>query len=245
MAYIESPPVLSGEEAQKLEQMYRYLQRMSDQVQECLNNITVEDFVPEQQKVISVIMNEGATSAELNDQREALKSIIVKTAEVIRSEQEEIRTTLESHYQALSNQFGAYERDLTNNITATAEGIIQEYQFVERIQALDDDTADLKEYKTSTSQYIKSGLLNPEDPSNPVFGVEVGNHMDSANPQKCARFTGDRLSFFLNNAEVAYISNSKLFIKESEVLNSMKMGGYVWRILSDHSMGLAWEGVSS
>lgn len=49
----------------------------------------------------------------------------------------------------------------------------------------------------------------------------------------------------MNNVEVAYFSNSKMFIKESEVLNSMKMGGYVWRILSDNSMGLAWEGGNS
>lgn len=178
---IESPPILSGEDAQKLEQMYRYLQRMSDELEKALNNLTADNFVPEIRMAITTGTAEEATKTDLAQQSSTLKSIIIKTADIIRSEQDEIRTTLESHYQALSNQFGAYERDLTNNITATAEGIIQEYQFVERIQALDDDTAELKEYKTSTSQYIKSGLL--DDTGDPVFGVEVGNAMDTDNPQ--------------------------------------------------------------
>ena len=239
---IESPPILTGEQAEKLEQMYRYLQRMSDQVQDCLNGLTIENFVPEQQKAITEIVSNGATGADLSKQRDSLKSIIIKTADIIRSEQEEIRTTLESHYQALSNEFGAYQADLTNRITATAEGIIQDYRFVERIQALDDDTSALNEYKTSTSQYIKTGVVDTDSQGRPVIGVEVGTAMDTDNPNRSARFTSDRLSFFQNNTEVAYLSNRKLFINETEVLSSMKMGGYVWRILPDHSLGLAWEG---
>lgn len=242
MAYIETPPILSGEEAQKLEQMYRYLQRMAEQVQDCLNGITVDNFVPEQQKQISQIIQSGATQQQMTEQKDTLKSIIIKTANIIRSEQEEIRTQLTSRYQALSDQFGDYERELTNNITATAEGIIQEYQFVERIQALDEDAAGLKEYQTRTSQYMKTGIVDTDDQGRPIIGVEVGTAMDTDSPQRCARFTSDRMSFFQNNTEVAYMSNQKLFIGESEVLRSMKMGGYVWRILSDNSMGLAWEG---
>ena len=242
MAYIETPPILSGEEAQKLEQMYRYLQRMAEQVQDCLNGITVDNFVPEQQKQISQIIQSGATQQQMTEQKDTLKSIIIKTANIIRSEQEEIRTQLTSRYQALSDQFGDYERELTNNITATAEGIIQEYQFVERIQALDEDAAWLKEYQTRTSQYMKTGIVDTDDQGRPIIGVEVGTAMDTDSPQRCARFTSDRMSFFQNNTEVAYMSNQKLFIGESEVLRSMKMGGYVWRILSDNSMGLAWEG---
>lgn len=242
MAYIETPPILNGEEAQKLEQMYRYLQRMAEQVEECLNGITVDNFAPEQQSAIKVMLKDGATSEQLTQQKDTLKSIIIKTADIIRNEQDEIRTTLESHYQALSDQFGSYERDLENRITAGAEGIIQEYQFVERIQALDDDTAELTEYKNSTSQYIKTGIVGQDGQGRPIIGVEVGTAMDTDEPQRAARFTSDRMSFFQNNVEVAYMSNRKLFIGESEVLTSMKMGGYVWRILSDKSMGLAWEG---
>lgn len=242
MAYIESPPILSGEEAQKLEQMYRYLQRMSDQVQECLNSISVENFVPEQQTAISTILSSGATNTQLAEQSNSLKSIIVKTADIIRSEQDEIRTTLESHYQALSDQFGAYQRDLTDQITIGAEGVLQEFRVETRLNQLDTQTSELQEFNSVTKQYIKEGLLETDGLGHDVFGVEVGSHMDTDSPQRCARFTSDRLSFFQNNTEVAYLSNRKLFIGESEVLTSMKMANYVWRILSDGSLGLAWEG---
>lgn len=235
MAFVESPPVLSGDTAQKLEQLYRYLQRVSDQLQTGLGNLTIENFSPELQETVT--NGSGASKDDMSRQADSLKSIIVKTAEIIRSEQQELRTTLESHYQALSDQFGAYERDLTNRITATAEGIIQEYEFVEIIQDLQADTAEMQSYVTHTSEYIKTGVIGDDG----SVGIEIGEKMNTATPRKVMRITKDRLSFYVNDTEVAYMSNSMLYITNSEVLNSMRMGNYVWRILQDGSMGLAWE----
>ena len=42
------------------------------------------------------------------------------------------------------------------------------------------------------------------------------------------RMKNDRISFYENNSEVAYISNRKLYITDSEVINSLKLGQYAW-----------------
>ena len=232
--FFDSPPVLQGDEKGQLLQLQRYLMAMSDKLNLALMDITIEQMAPETRQTIT-------QTKETNEkQYETLKSMIVKTAEIVRNEMTEITARLESNYEALSSQFGTYERDLENTITATAEGILQEYDYEERISGLENGT---DAFYRRINQYIFSGLV---DEANGKYGIAIGENVTAydanGNPylntnRKTATFTMDRLSFWQGTVELAYFSNQVFHIAQGEVTQSMKMGNHTWKVLSDGSVG--------
>ena len=234
--FFDNPPMLSGTEEEQLKATWRYLSAMSEKLNIALNQISIEQMEPETR---TQIMTAGQTA--ITEQATALKSMIIKTAEVVRHEMDEITAHLEDNYTALSSQFGEYERNLTSNITATAEGILQEYQYTEKITALEEGT---ESFQRNLSQYIFTGLVDEE---NGKYGIAIGENVTAYDAQgnpymnterKTATFTMDRLSFWQGEKELAYFSDSVFHIAQGEVTDYMKMGNHTWKILADGSMGL-------
>ena len=50
--FFDNPPTLSGQERQQLEQLHRYLQTMSDKLNNALMTISIEQMTPETQQEI-------------------------------------------------------------------------------------------------------------------------------------------------------------------------------------------------
>ena len=232
--FFDNPRTLSGSTDEKLRSLYNDLFTMSNKLNDALMNISIGQMAPE----VRTAVQTGAQGAKMNEQRvNALKSMIIKTAEIVRSEMQEIRVSLESHYEAISSQFGTLTQNLDAQISATAAGILQNYNFEERITGVEQDT---EEFIRKTSQYIFSGMLS-DSPA--TYGIAIGYNvtnqdgtLNSAN--KMATFTADRLSFWLNNAEVAYLSNNVLHIANGEISDTLRMGSYVWKTLAGGAMGL-------
>ena len=234
--FFDNPPMLTGSEEEQLKATWRYLSIMSEKLNNAFNSISIEQMEPATR---TQIVSAGQTA--ITKQAESLKSMIVKTAEVVRHEMQEISAHLEDNYDALSSQFGEYERNLTSNITATAEGILQEYQYTEKITALEEGT---ESFQRKLNQYIFTGLV---DEINGKYGIAIGENVTAydadGNPylntnRKTATFTMDRLSFWQGETELAYFSDSVFHIAQGEVSDYMKMGNHTWKILADGSMGL-------
>ena len=231
--FFDSPPVLRGTDAEQLQQLYAYLGAMSNTLNSALMSITIEQMTPEAQAVI----REGAAE-ERKEETTALKSLIIKTAEIVRTEMDEIRTTLTGSVQALSEQFGSYQQDMVANITATAEGILQDYHFEERIQGLED--IDAAGFIRKINQYIFCGLV---DSVNGKYGIAVGENVTNSDGTmnaagRKATFTMDELAFYEGSTKVAYMSNNMFNITNGEITRSLKMGNHTWTKLSDGSLAL-------
>lgn len=233
--FFDNPPTLIGNEEDQLRQLYRYLNAMSDKLNQALMTITIEQMAPEAQETIS-------RAAEGNQQQyNSLKSMIVKTAEVVHHEMDELRAHFDDDYQALSAQFGTYERNLNSTITATAEGILQEYGYSERITSLENET---ENFERRINQYIFSGLV---DEVNGLYGIAIGENVTAydanGNPylntaRKTATFTMQELAFWQGETKIAYFSDHVFHISRGEVTDSMTMGNHTWKVMSDGSMGL-------
>ena len=233
--FFDSPPALAGKEEDQLRQIQRYLMAMSDKLNTALMDISIEQLAPEAKQTITVTQETGAKNYD------TLKSMIVKTAEIVRHEMDEITTHLQDNYEALSSQFGAYERNLDSTITATAEGILQEYQFQERITGLEEDTGS---FERRINQYIFSGLV---DEVNGKYGIAIGENVTAydanGNPylnseRKTATFTMDELAFWHGETKMAYFSDNVFHIAQGEVTQSMKMGNHTWRVMTGGALGL-------
>ena len=160
---------------------------------------------------------------------------------------EEIRTTLEAKVTAISDQFGEMEQHLSMQISANAEGITQNFEYIETLLGKADEN---DEFRIKSSQYIFSGLLWIDSVTGlPVYGIAIGDgitqYVDGEatinNNARLATFTKEKLSFWQGTTEVAYFSNRKLFIQRAEILHTLKMGHYAWTIQADGSLGLKVE----
>jgi len=232
--FFDNPPTQGGSAEACLRDLYGYLFTMSSKLNEALMEISIEQMTPETQTVVQKAA--GAEKAQ-EAQIKQLKEIIVKNAEIARLAMDEIRTELSSQYTAISEEFGTYQQTLDAQISATAAGIMQQYNFEERMQAVEDDTA---AFINGMNAYIYSGLLS-DDP--PTYGIAIGYNVTNQdgtlnNQNKSATFTADKLSFWLNGAEVAYFSNSVFHIASGEITDQLRMGGYIWKTLSGGAMAL-------
>jgi len=241
--FFDGPVTLQGTEREQLRQIYTYLYAMSEKLNEAMNSITTENMDGELQVKIRQI----ATREDRTQESNALKSLIIKTAQIVRSEMDEIRTTLESNYEAISEEFGEYTRNLTSNITATAEGILQDYHFEERIQS---NTDTMQGFIQKTNQYIYSGLIDTVTEGGVTrqrYGIAIGNNVtdtdadgnESLNRDNMmSTFTMDELAFYVNGVKVAWFSNSVFNISDGKITNTLRIGNHIWRTLANGALVL-------
>ena len=231
--HFENPPILNGTADDKVIQLYRHLFDLSNKLNEALMAVSIEQMEPETR---STIQRAAEAQEKASTDYTSLKSIIVKSAEIVRREMDEIRIQLESQYTAISEQFGEYQQTIESQIAATAEGVMQQYNIEERIQTVEQDAA---QFINSISAYIYSGILDSNNTVGIAIGYNVTNPDGTLNQaNKMATFTADRLSFWINQTEAAYFSNRVFHIAQGEVTDSMRMGSYIWKVMANGSMGL-------
>ena len=85
------------------------------------------------------------------------------------------------------------------------------------------------------SIYDTNGTPIAQYGANTVIGDANGFHVE---------ISGNRLSFYEEETEVAYISNNTLYISQSVVLDEMQVGQdkWTWKLDSDNSIYLKWIG---
>ena len=231
--FFDSPPVLQGNEATQLRQLYGFLYTMSEKLNAAMNEVDVQTKA------------EIRTTATGQAQQQAegfstLKSLIIKTAEIVRTEMQEISTQLHAETEAVSADVGALEQTMDATIRATAEGILQEYNFSELVTDTEANTFSLQRI----NQYIFTGLIS----DNPVqYGIAIGEGVtaydENNNPYlnqnaKVATFTMDKLAFWQGTVELAYFSSGKFYITNGEITNTLQIGNYVFKRMADDSMVL-------
>lgn len=238
--FFDNPPVLQGDERTQLQQLSNYLFTISNKLNEAMMTVTVEE-----QKVLegSGTNSAGAGGGSIEEKTkefDTLKSMIIKTAKIVRNEMDEISTTLRGNFEALSDDFGTLQDTMETTIRATAEGVLQDFTRSEIIQ----DSITNTTYRKNTSDYIFTGLL---DANTNTFGIAVGKGVTAFDQQgnatlndeaKVATFTATKMSFWQNGTEIAYFSSGRFYIMHGEITNSFKIGNYTWKSFQDGSMVL-------
>lgn len=129
--------------------------------------------------------------------------------------------------------------DLSKNINGVSDDLDKAKQTLDTVNT----------YVIDTQAHIKTGLID-DTVVPPVYGIEVGQRSTNEVTgevifNKYARFTSDRLSFYdSNDIEVAYISDSKLYIENVEIIETLKMGGFVDTVQPNGDIVTKWVGRS-
>ena len=233
--FFDNPPVTKGTAEQQINDVLAYLHTLSQRLNESMNSISIEQLEPAGQTAIKQIKQNEATA---EDNRQKLKSLIIKNAEIVKNEMEEIRVELSQNLEYISEQFGTYQESITAEIAATAQGIMQAYDALETI--VSTANGENEEYRTRMQSYIFSGVLS----NNPyTTGIAIGQNVTNADGtlndnNKMATFTSDRITFYMNGTAIGWYEGNSFHISNGEVTDGMKMGNFVWKVFADGSMGL-------
>lgn len=217
-------PVISGRtEREQLAQLKSYLYQTVSQLNMALGQIEKQSTATKEELQSAVQASATPTSETTFN---AVKSLIIKSADIINAYYEAINQRLEGLYVAQS-EFGQYKEETSQEIRGNSTYIEQLFQ---NIQTITDTLDELYDATIAVNAYIKTGLLYYGIDGAPVYGMEIGqtNHVNGEETfNKFARFTSDRVGFYdRNDVEVAYISNYKLFITEAEITGSLTIHGF-------------------
>ena len=149
---------------------------------------------------------------------------------------QDTKAGIEAELEKVSDTVGGVEKKVDDSTAATAGSI----------KNLEDALEAVNTYIQESYANIKTGLLYEDDSGVGIYGIEVGQTVVVNGEEyfnKYARFTADRLSFYdNNNIEVAYIGDYKLYIRNAEITESLKIGGLVNIVLANGNVVEKWVG---
>lgn len=239
---LRMPNITGTSEREQLAQIRSYLYQIVPQLQWALNTLDTSassNYVaPQAPRVVS--SEKASFDSEVAFAE--LKPLIIKSADIVQAYYEEINERLQSIYVAESD-FGTFVEQTEQSINKSSTDMEQVFTNVQQIvTAIDNLNFTLAE----TNGYIKSGKLYEGDDGLPVYGIEIGQTVKKDGKDefnKFARFISDRLSFYDHNgAEVAYISDYRLYIRNVEITSSFKIGGFVDTVTESGGVITKWVG---
>ena len=246
------PPYPNGSVQQQLTQQYSYLFQMAQQLNMALAALEGGGASAGggQRKRAGAAASASAADAaqENNEQFQNLRAMIIKTAKQVTRRMEQLEVRLGEEYVAAS-QFGTYVQRLSAYLEANPEALTQYYSFCSdlaaNVAAVD---AAFSSYRLDTEGYIRTGIVYYDGPA-PVYGVAVGQNLTTTEidgrqvvEQNNFRavFTAQKLSFWQDSTEIAYVSNNRLYITNITVLDSISIGS--WRMDSGSGLTFKWIG---
>ena len=246
------PPYPNGSVQQQLTQQYSYLFQMAQQLNMALAALEGGGASAGggQRKRAGAAASASASAAaqKNNEQFQNLRAMIIKTAKQVTRRMEQLEVRLGEEYVAAS-QFGTYVQRLSAYLEANPEALTQYYSFCSdlaaNVAAVD---AAFSSYRLDTEGYIRTGIVYYDGPA-PVYDVAVGQNLTTTEidgrqvvEQNNFRavFTAQKLSFWQDSTEIAYVSNNRLYITNITVLDSIGVGS--WRMDSGSGLTFKWIG---
>lgn len=238
---IRLPELSGGTTEQQVRQLQSYLYSLASQLQFAFENVSREQEQVRQAQAEAREKTPVQTFA-------ALKSLIIKSADIVESYSREIERRLEGKY-VVQSQFGTYAQQTEQKIRENAEGIVQSFR---NVQQLLSTVQGVESAMVEINAYLRTGLLYSREDGEDVYGLEIGQQTrrdDVLRFQKFARLTADRLSFYdQNETEVAYISDYRLHITSAQVQSvnarqvaaeRVELGMYSWTAGADGHLTLS------
>lgn len=234
---IRLPNITGGNVQEQLAQVKSYLHQTVEQLNFALKSISSDNESTIKKIIAST--TQSKTPEEVQKNFNDIKSLIIKSADIVNAYYETISEKLEGEFVAESD-FGDYQQMVTQEINKNAENLEQAFR---NIQAITSKVDEIESTVLDVEAHIIAGYLYDDDNGIPVYGVQIGqkNTVDGEEVfNQFARFAANRLSFFdSNGSEVAYISDYKLYITNAEITGNLQQGGYI----IDSTNGLAWKWV--
>ena len=252
MINLRLPNITASTEKGQLEQIRSYLYQFAEQLNWALGNIDNKAAEATQKIQASTQQKDAVQQAQATFSE--VKSLIIKSADIVNAYYDEINRRLEGQYVAQS-EFGIYTEETSVTLDANAKSIslmFDNQQAIttnvtnlsssldttnQNVNALSSDVDGIngvvergEEYTTilGSEAWCKIGVLGYESSGFPIYGMEIGqvntNNGTTAS-KKFAQYRSDGVHLFdQNGIEVATISDYTLRITNA-VINNAEITG--------------------
>lgn len=228
MSYdLRLPNITKGDPGQQIAELRSYLHQTVQELNYALNTI--------ESSVGTIVAQEAAKSAakvaSSPEQAQAtfsdIKALIIKSADIVNAYYEAMKVKYDGEYVAISD-FGTFAENTSQEITENSTAIEQIFTNVQSIESL---VSELNDTLIATNAWIRTGLLDYDSQSIPIYGMEVGQRTEVDGQEvfnKYARFTSQGIYFYLPGiAEAAaWMTGTKLYIRNAEITVSLTLGRY-------------------
>lgn len=167
-------------------------------------------------------------TAAPEDAEEALELKLAAVHAQISTEADSIRSEVQATY-ALSSDM----TQVREQVGTLAEQTENNYTWaVTRINELQTDLTTATEATEEQLNILRTYMTFGED------GLVIGK---TGNPFTF-RVVNDRLAFYMNNTEVAYLSNNKLYVTQAEILTKLQIGRFTFEPQINGNLSLIYSG---
>ena len=163
-------PQFSGNEKEQLSQVRSYLYQLATQLQWALKNVDTSSNVIIQQLPKSLSTTESGGEVDAQSTFASIKSLIIKSAEIVNAYYDEISTRLEGLYVAQSD-FGDYVQQTAQTIEENSTSTTQGFENVQMIiTGHESRIADIDEDLQESKAAINNGIQGVQEK---VTGVNL------------------------------------------------------------------------
>jgi hypothetical protein len=186
-----------------------------------LSDTTLSGFKDAQERIESVSgvvdMNNAQTNAELNELAQTaleLKSTMERTAQELISQMSATYTS--------SSSFEEYKELVSTQFTQSASAFSLQFdKLLSQISTLNGET---NQQFSEIKKYIR---------------FEDGNiSLGRSDSPLMLRIQSDRISFILDNVEIAYFSSGRLYVENLEAITTLTVGRFAWVPRSNGNLSL-------
>ena len=240
----ELPPILSGSEQQQLRLLRDYLVRLC-------RSLERSETAP----ALSTAAAATAAGTAERESAEALRGLIVKTAERIEHHVESIRQELHEDYLAVSD-FGTYQEQIESVIEATARGVVESYDFQAAIDAVSERCGGAESAVTAIRGQIRRGLITDPETGETAMGIAISEELsftgathtengleyaELAPGQTLGLYTATGWQFWINGSKRGWFDSrdGMLHVANLAVENSLNLGAG-WVMTMTEGFGLRY-----
>ena len=251
--YIPQPPSLKGDERAQLEQMYRYLYKMSEQLNTALAVTDKEYQIVVQTKSGSAPGSESPITPQLDAQYRELRSLIIKTADIVNQQMDKTIKQLNGKFEAISSEWGTFEQNIERKIVETAEATIDSFDYSEKIHGIEKTVLNgVTSYAIESLGYIKRGIIGFDDENFPIYGIAVGTELKEKTVEKdgktyqqidttkrIATYTSDAITFWRNDVAIARFSGDELYVTRAEITQQIRLGDWFFSVAESGGLNIS------
>ena len=167
-------------------------------------------------------------TAAPEDSEEALETKLASVRAQISTEADSIRSEVKATYAQASDM-----TRITQQVGTLSEQTESNYTWaVTRINQMQQDMETAQEATEEQLALFRTYMTFDED------GLVIGK---TGNPFTF-RVVNDRLAFYMNDTEVAYLSNNKLYVTQAEILSKLIIGKFAFEPQSNGNLSLIYNG---
>lgn len=196
----------------------------------------ISDLEKTAQNMVEVV--EGTLADGLKDANEQIAQTALNMQSLLDRTAQEIISQMSSTYTS-ATEFDEYQKSVATMFSQTAEAF--SFQFDSVIKQITTLNGDTNQMLSEISKYIRFTDGN----------IELGRS-DSA---LLLRIMSDRISFLLNNVEIAYFSSGRLYVENLEAIKTLTVGNFSWlprtsgnlsmRMINPNTALARWNGTTT